>query len=372
MINRESNMLRTLHSERLSKLIDDEQARVLDLEAGHQLTEYENFFMLNEEQDKSWLINYMFVNFERVYSTHEQTLFSAFNDIVQNEQLDDYIGPIKKLYYSDLELEAKSFNVEAFRVLLLFTQTFENFEKIAGYVMRHNRSQLLIYLKKENDNKSSIINSLLDQISRENATDINRVKEIIKEMFNQYSEILVKQCQDDILQELSTENLEDFGDILDMLGESENTKQDTFKIEINQESVKKALQQEIVHQMAEKKASSQHLKKKGIGAKVNLQIDNNEGELNDLKLITLVSNEESPATMINEKKSIDQIDQLSIGNVLSGMMRSSTVIDSSKQANFPINDMVSRRKTFVKTMKSTYEGIKRSQSNSQTDSKLFI
>ena len=374
MINRESNMLRTLHSERLSKLIDDEQARVINLqearERGEQIekTDYESFFLL-DPKDKSWLINYMYVNFERVYKPHEKALFEAFGNIIETEVLDDYIGPIKKIHYNDLELEAKSFNVEAFRVMLLFTQTFEHFTTIADYVMNHNRSQLLIYLKKENDGQSGIINTLLDRIYEEGDINTDRVKEIIKEYFNQYNDVLIKKCESSIQDELNRDSLDDFGDIQDLLGDTENLQEQTFTIEVDQNGIDRINQERDSELMSSRAQTQMNMLKKGIGSIVNLKINGMEGmggvTINSKFSESDNEDEQSP-TM---KNSTRQVNNIAVGNVLSSLVTSSgQERKNTKVVNSPSLDFMQKKQTLLKNLKTTYEKIDEKSFGSQIDS----
>ena len=374
MINRESNMLRTLHTERLSKLIDDEQARVINLQElrqnGDQIakTDYESFFML-DAKDKSWLVNYMFVNFERVYNKHEEALFAAFADIVKNDHLDDYIGPIKKIHYNDLELEAKSFNVEAFRVLLLFTQTFDEFAKIADYVMNHNRSQLLIYLKKENDGQSNVINTLLDRVANEGQPDLNRVKEIIKEFFNQYNDVLIQRCENSIQEELELDFLDDFGDMNDILGDSGQNHDNTFSIDVDQNGIDRIQSERESQELSNRAQTQMNMLKKGIGAQVNLLINTNAGNgnlvINSNFSESLSDNEESPTKIASKR----QVDNIAIGNVLSSLITSSDGGNKkTKIVNSPSVNFLQKKKTLVKNLKSTYEKVDEKSFGSQMNS----
>ena len=373
MINRESNMLRTLHSERLSKLIDDEQARVYDLaqedEEERELSNYEMFFMLDQSRDKAWLVNYMFINFEKVYTNYQKPLFDAFADIIENEVLDDYIGPIKKIHYNDLELEAKSFNVEAFRVMLLFTQTHEHFIKIADYVMNHNRSQLLVYLKKENDNNSTLVDALLDEISEAQDQELDTVKEIIKQKFNQYNDILVKKCESSIINALEDDNILGFGDIADLLGEESSTTQ-TFSIEVDQDGIN-----EMENKKTEREQSRLNMIKKGIGAKVNLMINEmgGQGQIN----ITSNFSDEDLEQRDEEINSQKQVDNLAINNVLSNL--ASSMSTQNKEVKIlsgksPVS-IDFRKNTLVKSLRSNYErmdeGSPRDGTSGQKNGKQF-
>ena len=367
MINRESNMLRTLHSERLSKLIDDEQARTVavansHMEADYEPSDYDMFFTL-VAADRAWLTNYMFINFERSYNVHEKSLFDAFYNIIEEDVLDDYVGPIKKVHYNDLELEAKSFNVEAFRVMLLFTQTHEHFVKIADYLMAHNRSSLLIYLKKENDNNSSIVTTLLNRVAEEEESTVDTVKEIIKNLFNQYNDLLVKKCESSILDTLNDENILDFGNLDDILGD-EMTDTQNFSIEIDQTGIEQLESDRKVQEM-----SHLNVLKKEIGAKVNLMIDQNKGQ-GALVINSNFSEDDMEETQDPEIKNQVQVNRIAINDVISSMMLSA---NSGKDVKITTggnpNGFEQKKKLLVKNLKSNYENMSNSSPREQTTDK---
>ena len=372
MINRESNMLRTLHSERLSKIIDDEQARTIklsdlrDKEEEFEPSLYEQFFMLDPAKDKSWLINYMFVNFERAYQSYESHLYTGFNTIIQNEPLDDYIGAIKKIHYSDLELEAKSFNVEAFRVMLLFAQTFENFEKIADYLIERNRSSLLIYLKKESDGHSELISELHNRViahvhagNADNRAKLpGQVVDTIKELFNQYSDVLIERCESGLQAELTVENFDDFGDILDMLGESSEDRTETIYAEIDREELQKTKENLSVESIAEKDSSRLMTLRKGIKAKAMIQINGNSGEG-----VALVGNApEETFNFINSEisnrntPSQQQIMNITMNGIVSSLADVNKLDQKVKiNSNSPRAAFANRKDTLMKGLKNKTE-----------------
>ena len=259
IINREANMLGTLHSERLKEIIDDEQNHLSNKKTVDfaQHRHYESVFKLSGDVDKTWLVNYMYVNFERAYTKSEKLIFEAFEHIITTGVLSDLFITSIKGHYSDVELEAKAFVMEAFRVTLLFTQRYSSFEKIAEFLMRKERSHLLIYLKRENDNRSEIVDMLLDKIAENKNITAEQLAEIIKQMFDERFKKTVEICQDEFMDELDLDDLDNFGNLDDEFLTSNSQEQKTLQLQVTQKLSKLTNQSSELNESTKSNSSHQ-------------------------------------------------------------------------------------------------------------------
>ena len=347
IINREANMLRTMHSEKLQAIIDEEMSYFSEHKGNIDPIEHRHFesvFQLTGIIDKSWLINYMYVNFEKVYTAHERLIFKAIEKIIENGKMFDYFITSIKGHYSDVELELKAFVMKTFRVFLLYTQKYEHFEKIADFLMTKQRSHLLIYLKRENDDRSDFVDRLLNEISQNPQMQVDDLVEIINNIFDEEFSKTIEACEDDFFSNIETEDLDYFGEIQDDNKSSKNLELHSSVILSQQPVVEKQVIQNIeVHQqpntqelisVAHKKAVVQLAENNKIrdNVRIKAEIHDDDSLLNNV-VIRIGLSDEDHVEITHEDMLLKRNNQRVTSSSISQGIRSSLVKKKPRNSN---------------------------------------
>lgn len=224
MVQNKHKNLNQINVSNLHNLINAEEYTYMQLRKnkGNSDNTYTktNFYkyIILQETDKEWLINYMFFNHLSTFDKSKQNLYEACKKLVS----DDNLSKILKFteYTQDIDLAIRFFRNRVLKAILKYTRSYMSLNILANYLIKNGRAHLLVYLINEDE----LTNDVLVKFNEIDPQAEDTEKKMLNIILNGYAHLE----KDLPVKDETGENLEEH-EIDNMNSQSGDEEEDRFK-----------------------------------------------------------------------------------------------------------------------------------------------